>query len=51
MRIFKDTTVTALAVATAFGMGVITTIYLEAKLLVEAWVVTEKKKARNSDTN
>ncbi len=51
MRNFKDTTFTVLAVATAFGMGMITTIYLETKLFVEAFVAAEKKKDRRNDTD
>lgn len=51
MKNFRYTSCTLLAVATAFGMGVISTIYLETKLFVEAFVAAEKRKDRRNDTD
>lgn len=51
LKNFRDTSCTLLAVATAFGMGVISTIYLETKLFVEAFVAAEKRKDRRNDTD
>lgn len=44
---FRDVAVMALALGTAFGLGVLTTVYTEVKLFAEVCETTKKEKQMN----